>query len=42
MECGAEEGRGHVHTWQGGQQALGEIIKTINSFQKVSVTGNTQ
>lgn len=27
---------------RGGHQALGEITKTINSFQKVSVTGNTQ
>lgn len=26
----------------GGHQALGEITKTINSFQKVSVTGNAQ
>lgn len=47
MEHGAEEGREHVHTWRGGEgrgghQALGEITKTINSFQKVSVTGNTQ
>lgn len=40
---GTEEGSGHVHTWGGeGQQALGKIIKTINSLQKVSVTGNTQ